>query len=82
MRDSKDPDGPTLEFSPPEWVEFLGALRALGGHPHNVAEAADGSVAVFAPSRRDEVLAVSALDWASFVAGANAGDFELGRVTA
>jgi hypothetical protein len=27
MRDSKNPDGPILTFTPSEWVAFLGDLR-------------------------------------------------------
>jgi hypothetical protein len=27
MRDSKDPDGPILRFTPVEWKEFLGGAR-------------------------------------------------------
>jgi hypothetical protein len=28
VRDSKDPDGPVLSFSPHEWVAFLSGVRA------------------------------------------------------
>jgi hypothetical protein len=28
MRDSKDPDGPTLEFARETWEEFLNGVRA------------------------------------------------------
>lgn len=33
VRDSKDPDGPVLEFSPAAWTAFVAAVRegALGG---------------------------------------------------
>lgn len=27
IRDSKDPDGPNLIFTPAEWREFVGAVR-------------------------------------------------------
>ncbi|MBY8873154.1 DUF397 domain-containing protein [Micromonospora sp. PLK6-60] len=27
VRDSKDPEGPTLAVSPPGWTAFLGAIR-------------------------------------------------------
>ncbi|MFG2908467.1 DUF397 domain-containing protein [Kitasatospora sp. NPDC048286] len=30
MRDSKDPDGPRLDFSPPAWRAFVTASRTGG----------------------------------------------------
>ncbi|MEV0152655.1 DUF397 domain-containing protein [Micromonospora sp. NPDC050686] len=33
VRDSKDPDGPTLAVSPPGWTAFLGAIRSAQFRP-------------------------------------------------
>ncbi len=72
VRDSKDPTGPELLLSYPDWHVFLEAATAGRDHPH-IARTASG---VHVSDRRDRTIGLTFThaEWDAFVAGARAGE--------
>lgn len=80
VRDSKQPDGPHLAFSPTEWAAILSML-IRGETPFEIARLPDGA-AVWT-GRTDGRLVLLTFDgdeWATFVEAARAGQFRVERL--
>jgi Domain of unknown function (DUF397) len=82
LRNSNDRGGPSVEFSPAEWAEFLTATET-NYKPYNTDVAPDGSVLVHAPKGRGgPPVYLSDHEWWTFKYAVFAGEFNLDRVTA
>jgi hypothetical protein len=77
VRDSKDPDGPTLAFTAAEWQgDVLRHARQIGRFPIG-ARGSDGGVVWEQAGQR---LVFTQAEWMAFLGGVDRGIFDLDRL--
>lgn len=79
VRDSKDPDGPVLSWTPGEW-ECLLSLFVSGIRPAIVTGLLNGDVQLRGAWMRGGPLTFTAAEWEAFALGVHAREFDLDRL--